>query len=98
MSLRTLTRHHRNFHQLSIAAPDAFDRPFPLAFRIESQIRTAVRMEWLSLDSILVQLHESRSIRPKVIRSGWVDKEEGRNRIAYLLPEVVTREIFDLEE
>jgi hypothetical protein len=51
--------------------------------------------QWLDIDRLLVQLWESRSIRPKVMCTA---KKDMGDRIGSLLPEVTERGIIDLAE
>ena len=54
--------------------------------------------EWLELDCLLAQLHESHSIRLKVLYNVPFDTDGSRERrrMEVLLPEVMTRGIVDL--
>jgi len=61
-------------------------------------VRAAYRKatpEWLDLDSLLVRVWESRSIRPCVIRTlNWVN--DTGDCIGSLLPEMMRRGMIDL--
>jgi len=53
--------------------------------------------QWLELDLTLVQLWESRSIRPKTLYYSPQGMEEGATeRMGCLLPEITRRRIIDL--
>ena len=55
--------------------------------------------QWLDLDRLLVQLWESRFIRPTVITITLGGEQRGvGNCIGCLLPEITTRGIIDLAE
>ena len=97
MALRTIPRNHRNFKQLSIGAPEILGRTPRLLdpTNIKHAVGEAGYLGWLELDRLLVQLHESRSIRPKVLIRG--DGQKVRSCMENLLPEVTTRGIFDEE-
>ena len=91
MALQTITRNHQSFQQLSIGAASILDSP-NLA-TIKSKVGEAGYLGWLELDRFLAQLHELRSIRPKVVFRG--DRQRARSCAELLLPE--TGGIVDLE-
>jgi hypothetical protein len=105
-ALRTAGRNHKDFQQLSIGAPGtvwrsmAFDpSPHPIlpeSASVGAAVGKGGYLAWLELDRVLVQLHESHSIRPKVLVQG--DKQTARSWMECLLPEVVIGGIADLEE
>jgi hypothetical protein len=51
--------------------------------------------QWLDLDRLLVQLWESRSIRPNLVP---VEKPDAGDQMRYLLPEITGRVVIDLVE
>ena len=101
-ALRTVTHDNRNLQQLSLEAGEECHGPRvggnnpgdPFGHIGESSYQ-----EWLELDSVLVQLWESHSIRPEVEYNvpRWTDEGAGR-RMQKLLPEVTARGIVDLIE
>ena len=93
MALRTIGPNHQSFKQLSVRAPGIFNN-LGLA-SIKHQMGEADYLGWLELDHFLAQLHELRSIRPKVIFRG--DGQKARSCAGLLLPEVTTGGIVDLE-
>ena len=96
MALQTITSKHRDFQQISIHFPHNYtliDIPDP-----GTNIFTgATYRQWSDLDRLLVQFWESRSIRPKVIRSTPSKENSAMGEcIEYLLPEITRRGILDL--
>ena len=88
-ALQTITPEHRDLRQITIRMPW-----YPLA-EVLANIRQTVgdthyRL-WLDLDRLLVQLWESRSIRPKVIRMKRCTEES----VGRFFPEITKREIID---
>ena len=51
-------------------------------------------LKWMETDHVLAQLHESHSIRPKVVF--WENEQWMRGCMECLLPEVTKRGIVDL--
>ena len=93
-TLRTISRKHANFQQLSINSTNTrrclyFFAPAKVKFLLGQ----GAYMWWLDLDRFLAQLHELHSIRMKVF-SG--DTLVVRSSVEYLLPEVTTRGIIEL--
>ena len=100
-ALRTITRNHRNFKQLSIRSPNTIGSVNLIPIRpdltdIKRAVGEAGYLEWLELDRVLAQLHESRSIRPKIIV--WGDRQRLGSCMEYLLPQAVVGGIVDLED
>ena len=99
-TLRTITRKHRDLRQISIHVPHYLTLS-NVGDNIRAIIGDAACGQWLDLDRLLVQFWESRSIRPRMIRTPprgerqdtWV-----RDCIGRLLPETTRREIIDLVE
>ena len=90
MALKTITSEHRDPQQVSIHFPPDFTS-------IDLEIRfgeaPASAREWWDLDRFLVQLWESRSIRPKITSNSVLLREAQAVRccVEYLLPEVTKR-------
>ena len=91
MILRTVTPRHQDLRQISIYVH--FDSTLTSAGADVRQIvGEQIVGEWSNLDRLLVQLWESRSIRPQVI-SATLDEERGtRDCILCLLPEITKRD------
>ena len=91
MALQTITHKNRDFqlriHIPSYLAPARTDSNFGQTIGEEN------REQWLDLDRLLVQLWESRSIRPKV--KSMTDRDV-RDYVGHLLPEITKRGIIDL--
>jgi len=94
-AIRTITPEHRDLQQITVYVPYSLsisnhDTNTP-------QTLQATSMQWSDLDHLLVQLWESRSIRPRVGCS-W-SRGEGEHTddcIAYLFPEITKRGIVEL--
>ena len=94
-ALQTITPEHRDLRQISIYLP------FQLTFyKIDANIKRsfgeAASRSWSSLDHLLVQFWELRSIRPRV--GCATQGEKGQNTeycIRCLLPETTKRGIVD---
>ena len=93
-ALRTITRNHRNFQQVSIGARKTFKSPDLSS--VKDRIGESDHLAWLELDHFLAQLHESRSIRLKVLFRE--NEEKTRSCAEWLLPEVMAGGIVDLEK
>ena len=91
MTLRTITRDHRNFQRLLL---ETFWEDYDPHVGSDGHVDQG----WLELDSVLAQLWESHSIRPRVIYNipTWIDESGARLRVESLLPEVTSRGIVDL--
>ena len=91
MTLRTITRDHRNFQQLLL---ETFWEDYDPHVGSDG----LVDQGWLELDSVLAQLWESHSIRPRVIYNipTGIDESGARLRVESLLPEVTSRGIVHL--
>jgi hypothetical protein len=86
MALQTITPKHQDLRQITI------EMSYYLTIG-ENPIQTIG--EWIGLDRLLVQLWESRSIRPRVMFT------EGRGmigHIGFLLPETTRGGIIDVVE
>jgi hypothetical protein len=90
-TLQTITSEHREHRQTSIHMPH-HRISFPKAWRAYGE---ANHEEYLSLDRLLVQFWESRSIRPEVI---FPKGQDMRGFIERLLPEITKGGIIDLVE
>jgi len=93
MALQTVTSKHRDFQQITIRTPYRYFLPT----REPEDLREAAREEgyrqWMDLDSLLVQLSESRAIRTKVWHSAE-DSEtisEKCEPVESLLPKIAER-------
>jgi len=89
VALQTITPQHRDLRQISIYAPY---HSTPYDAEIMQSLEEATYRQWLDLDRLLVQLWESRSIRPRVGCQG----EKCQNTesiIGHLLPEITKRGI-----
>ena len=87
--LQTITTEHRDIQQISIRIP------FFLTF-VRVPMRTIEERapgQWPGLDHFLVQLWESRSIRPRVV---YTARRDMRDLAGRLLPEISKRGIIDL--
>ena len=62
----------------------------------EQTVGEANFKQWLNLDRLLVQVWESRSIRPKVIFTEQEGMSDMRDCMGCLLPEITKRGIIDL--
>ena len=89
MALKTITSMHKDFMEVSIYVPFdfripyAFDPPIPSIQVVEEEIGR----QWMDLDCLLVQLHESHAICVKVVGR----KKETREYVEGLLPEMTRR-------
>ena len=97
MTLRTITSKHRDLQTILIRIFYKFSLEGSGASIRQTAGETAYR-EWLDLDRLLVQLWESRLIRPKVkytctSENGWKEAIDG---VSCLLPEVTKRRIVGL--
>jgi hypothetical protein len=87
--LQTITTEHRDIQQISIRIP------FFLTL-VHVPMRTIEERapgQWPGLDQFLVQLWESRSIRPRVV---YTARRDMRDLAGRLLPEISKRGIIDL--
>jgi len=99
-ALETITSRHRDLQRISIHIPDLFSQTFDEdGVTIEWGIGPDPGMQWLDLDRALARFWDSHSIRPTVVHP-WTknQKEEMRNWVGGLLPEVMKRGIIDLVE
>ena len=96
MALQTITSEHRDLSQISIYVPN-YMADVGVGADVEKTIGGANFGQWLDLDHLLVQLWESRSVRPKVIRAAAVGRgRDMRDCIGSLLPEMTKRGMIDL--
>jgi len=93
MALQTITPEHRDLQQITIRIPYRHGPPA----RVPENLREAAEedgyRQWMDLDSLLVQLSESRAIRTKVMHGV---RNSGRNlemceHIESLLPGIAER-------
>ena len=94
VALKTVTPAHRDLRQISIHIPYYLTLP-RVYTNLRQGIGKASSEEWLDLDCLLVQLWESRSIRPKFV---CMTKGTLGVSIGYYLPEIMRRGIGDLGE
>ena len=97
MELQTLAPKHQDLRQISIYVPY---NPHFASFGADVRqiIGKATYGQWPDFDRILVQIWESRSIRPMVTCTRPVGTQSMRYCIEWLLPEVTRRGIMDLVE
>ena len=95
-TLETITPKHRELRQISIYA---FCRSTSVAFGagVERTIGDEIFGQWSDLDRLLVQLWESRSIRPKFVCEilGLVP-QDAEEYIGRLLPKTTKRGVINL--
>ena len=93
-TLRTVTQNHRELEWITLSVFSSWG----LSNRndVRGAVEETTYLAWLELDRLLAQLHESHSIRLKVLYD--VDESRERRRMKVLLPEVMTRGIVDLVE
>jgi hypothetical protein len=89
-ALQTITPEHRNLQQITIHIPYYLTIVRDFA-DIRQVIGIAQYGVWWDLDRLLVQLWESRSIRPKVICA----MDPGVGGVELFLPEITKRKIID---
>ena len=100
MALQTIAPKSRDLPQISIHVP------YTSALTVTGpNVRRSVGErdfeQWLELDRLLVQLWESRSAHPKILCTVWKgekEKEDLRDYIKHLLPEITKKVIIDLAE
>ena len=88
LALQTITPRHREFRQISIYIPYAVSRA-------GQTVGEPFYSQWLDLDSLLVHLWESRSIRTKMMYTMMREKKMS-GRMQRLLPEMTKRGVVDL--
>ena len=96
MVLQTIPLEHSDLRQITIYLP--FDSAFiDTLAAISQSLGEVIRRLWSDLDSLLVQLWELRSIRPRVghVKQGEQGESVGYN-VRCLLPEITKRGIVDL--
>ena len=97
LALQTITPKHRDLRLICIHLPS--DRVFTgTSLNARQIIGGGVYSQWLTLDRVLVQLWESRSVRPKITYIPSPEKKEIRELMECLLPEMTKRGIIDLVE
>ena len=94
-ALRTITPEHRDLRQISVHVP-GYIALVDASAGLEQAVGKAVYRQWLDLDRLLVQLWESRSIRPKLVPG--LPMENRKQNIACLFPEMTKRGVIDLAE
>jgi len=97
-TLRTIAPEHRDFRQITIYLP--YDAALSGAgANVRQSVGEYVFGQWSELDHLLVQLWESRSIRPRTLylAPGGTGKDI-IECVGCLLPEVTRRGIIDLAE
>jgi hypothetical protein len=90
IALKTLTSKHRDLQRVSIHIPiraPSIDDPVA--------IRGAVDKQWMDLDRALIRLWETNAIPTQVIYTTEEGKEEGREYIGGMLPEMTKRGILE---
>jgi hypothetical protein len=98
-ALQTITPKHRDLQQISIwTLYPSFVCNAGVYTDVKGAVGEAGYGEWLDLDRFLVQLWESRSIRPKVACTPRQTRQELVDLIECLLPEITKRGIIDLVE
>ena len=93
-TLRTVTQNHRELEWITLSVLSG--RGLSKCDNVKDAVGETACLEWLELDRLLAQLHESHSIRLKVLHD--VDGSRERRRMTVLLPEVMTRGVVDLVE
>jgi len=98
MAVQTITPKHKDLQRISIKFPH-LRRPIATGVNVRQLIRKETYWQWMDLDRLLVQLWESRIVRPKIVYSAAKGKEEMVCEwIRDLLPEITERGIIDLVE
>ena len=94
MALQTITPEHQDLRRISIHIPFYLTNGTGAG----QTVGEAARREWLDLDRLLVQLWESRSIRPRVGYKGLGQRMKQQTTdywVGCLLPEITRRGIVD---
>ena len=94
LALQTITPDHRDFRQISIHVP----KPYRPIANPPDLRQGSVYNQWMDLDRLLVQLWESRGIRPKVLYEASENKEAMGEHIGCLFPEITERGIIELAD
>ena len=95
LALQTIASKHRDLGRISIDVP-AYLTCIHVGPDIRQTVGEGIFGQWTDLDSLLVHLWESRSIRPSVIRTWrWGNGDVG-DCVGCLLPEMVRRGVVDL--
>ncbi|KAF9644816.1 hypothetical protein BDM02DRAFT_843045 [Thelephora ganbajun] len=91
MALQTVSTKHRDLRRISIAVY------YDLLALSDANVGQAIRVQWVNLDRILVQLWESYGIHPKIVCSVVGEEKEDaiREYIRGLLPETTGRGIIE---
>jgi len=96
VALRTITPEHQDLRQISIHETHC-SRFVERGAEVRRLIGVRTARLWSELDHFLVQLWESRSIRPKMLYGAFPGKERAvRDLTGYFLPEITRRGIVDL--
>jgi hypothetical protein len=98
VALQTITPEHQDLRQITISV---YDNLIPsdadnIGADAEQTVGEANFRQWLNLDRLLVQIWESRSIRPKVIFTEQEGMSVMRDCMGCLLPEITKKGIIDL--
>ena len=95
-TLQTITPEHWGLQQISIRIPYAPTGDEEKRETIERIETAKPGMRWSDLDRLLVQLWESRLIRPKIVYPPAMDGIKAKDWASYLLPETTRRGTIDL--
>ena len=97
-TLQTITIKHRDLQRISIRM--LLDPALTtIGVNVMEMVGERILGQWLDLDRLLVQLWESRFIRPTVITMTLGGEQRGAgNCIGCLLPEITMKGIIDLAE
>lgn len=97
MTLKTITSQHRDLQRLSIHIPHILSYAMPehggMLELIEAETPGT---QWPDLDRLLLELWDSRSIRPKVVDPRAKNKNGKRDWAGHLLPEITKSGIINL--
>ena len=97
-TLETITSQHQDLQQITVY-PIGLHRDVREHWNaVERFIVVNDGTPWLDVDHLLVQLWDSRSIRPRVAYSTGSEKEEVMGPIWNLFPELAKRGLIDLVE
>jgi len=95
MALRTITSKHRDLQQISIYLPVPMTTS--IGYNVRETIGKTTYRQWSDLDCLLVQLWESRSIRPRITSEYPVTQwEVVGDFVGRLLPEMTRIGTVDL--
>ena len=91
LALETITPDHRDFHQITIHVPE-YGPSIANPTNLRKTFGESFYNQWMDLDRLLVQLWESRGIRPKIVCQ--VEENERGAACEYigcLFPEIMER-------